>query len=284
MKIILSRKGFDSGAGGVASPILPDGRLVSLPIPQADGTCRYADVALDTIDASSLAPIVAGLSRGRVAGDSRLHLDPDLVPSCRPRRTGWRPVFGQTGAAQTHLSREGVSAGDLFLFFGWFRQVECAGGTWRYVRGAPQIHAFFGWLQVGAIYHVVPELARRLPWAADHPHLVKAYLPPNAVYVSADELTLPDGSRTGLPGAGVFKQFRPAHQLTEDGASRTRWRLPGWFLPEAGPTLSFHREPGAWRRDGKHVRLKSVARGQEFVFDASAVRKPASRWLSTLFA
>ena len=33
MKIILSRKGFDSENGGYASPILPDGSLVSLPIP-----------------------------------------------------------------------------------------------------------------------------------------------------------------------------------------------------------------------------------------------------------
>ena len=29
MKIILSRKGFDSGSGGVPSPIFPDGQLLS---------------------------------------------------------------------------------------------------------------------------------------------------------------------------------------------------------------------------------------------------------------
>ena len=31
MKIILSRKGFDSANGGGPSPIFPDGRLLSLP-------------------------------------------------------------------------------------------------------------------------------------------------------------------------------------------------------------------------------------------------------------
>ena len=36
MKLILSRKGFDSTAGGVASPIFPGGEMYSLPI-QADG-------------------------------------------------------------------------------------------------------------------------------------------------------------------------------------------------------------------------------------------------------
>ena len=34
MKIILSRKGFDSSAGGYASPILDGKRLISLPIPE----------------------------------------------------------------------------------------------------------------------------------------------------------------------------------------------------------------------------------------------------------
>lgn len=33
MKIILSRKGFDSSYGGYPSPILPDGSLLSIPIP-----------------------------------------------------------------------------------------------------------------------------------------------------------------------------------------------------------------------------------------------------------
>ena len=33
MKIILSRKGFDSANGGAASPLFDDGSAVSLPIP-----------------------------------------------------------------------------------------------------------------------------------------------------------------------------------------------------------------------------------------------------------
>lgn len=33
MKIIFSRKGFDASYGGYPSPILPDGRMISLPIP-----------------------------------------------------------------------------------------------------------------------------------------------------------------------------------------------------------------------------------------------------------
>ena len=37
MKIIISRKGFDSKFGGTASPILPDGTMLSFPIPDEQG-------------------------------------------------------------------------------------------------------------------------------------------------------------------------------------------------------------------------------------------------------
>ncbi len=45
MKIILSRKGFDSSAGGVPSPIFPDGGLLSLPIPDKASQIACNDIA-----------------------------------------------------------------------------------------------------------------------------------------------------------------------------------------------------------------------------------------------
>ena len=44
MKVVLSRKGFDSSAGGVASPIMPDGTMLSLPIPDRTSPVSYADI------------------------------------------------------------------------------------------------------------------------------------------------------------------------------------------------------------------------------------------------
>ena len=41
MKVILSRKGFDAKNGGIPSPILPDGSLLSLPIPSTVDRCTY---------------------------------------------------------------------------------------------------------------------------------------------------------------------------------------------------------------------------------------------------
>ena len=46
MKIILSRKGMDSNTGGLASPILPNGTLLSLPIP-SDDKITYSSIQWD---------------------------------------------------------------------------------------------------------------------------------------------------------------------------------------------------------------------------------------------
>lgn len=45
MKIIMSRKGFDSGYGGVASPIFSDRSMVSLPIPARWSVKSYEDAS-----------------------------------------------------------------------------------------------------------------------------------------------------------------------------------------------------------------------------------------------
>jgi len=44
VKIILSRKGFDSTSGGVPSPIFPDGRMLSLPIPDKQSHISYEKI------------------------------------------------------------------------------------------------------------------------------------------------------------------------------------------------------------------------------------------------
>ena len=44
MKIILSRKGFDSQYGGHPSPILPDGTLLSIPIPSKDEIYKFSEL------------------------------------------------------------------------------------------------------------------------------------------------------------------------------------------------------------------------------------------------
>ena len=45
MRVILSRKGFDSSNGGCASPIFPDNTMLSLPIPSEDGNMDYGELS-----------------------------------------------------------------------------------------------------------------------------------------------------------------------------------------------------------------------------------------------
>jgi hypothetical protein len=276
MKLILSRKGFDASWGGCASPIAEDDSLLSLPIPDRASSIRYRDIRGNNGD--SIAPIVAQLSRGRIRAGDRAHLDPDLRSSSLRRLRGWRPLFGQAAAAQAHLARHQVGAGDVFLFFGWFRRVERKSGRFQFVRGAPDLHVIFGWMQVGQVVEVSATTAARMPWAAYHPHLVgtRCYSR-NTLYVASPRI---DTIGVDLPGGGVFPRFQPRLCLTnlEPYEGRSSWRLPRGINPDGRPALSRHGDCTRWLGGNDFVRLRSVPIGQEFVLDLDAYPE-AREWL-----
>lgn len=283
MRIVLSRKGFDSSAGKVASPIFDDGSMVSLPIPERGSGTKYGEVATRR---GPLGELVEQLTHDEVPRTHDVHLDPDLEAEARERAPGWRPSFGQVGAAQTVLARNGVGVGDVFLFYGWFREVEATARGLQYKRGAPDRHVLFGWLQIGEVLEpqrdAVPE------WARSHPHVVVPERTNNTLYVASERLELPDGMVQDrgavLAGAGVFTHFHEALRLTAPGASRSLWSLPAWFEPRDGrPALGYHDDRTRWRRDGDRVLLDSAKRGQEFVLDATHCPE-ATAWLRELFA
>lgn len=279
MKIILSRKGFDSSAGGVPSPILPDGRIVSLPIPDPLSPIRYGEIGGDVRDVGEL---VSNLTSGHIRRSTRAHLDPDLVATDRPRPEGWRPVFGQEGAAQGHLRNALVGPGDLFVFFGLFQHVIRRRGRWIFARDAPRVHLIWGWLQIDRIVPVAacPESVRRR--VGDHPHLHHAATADNVLYLARRRLLLP-GVRSALAGSGVFPRHERLLQLSDPFASRpSLWRLPAWLHPgQRRVALSYHRRPTRWSKAGGVTRLRSAPRGQEFVLDAGQYPE-AVRWLLRL--
>jgi len=276
MKIIFSRKGFDSSAGGIPSPILPDGQLLPLPVPQPDGPVRFSDLRVEGRTLSSMIKQLGGRCwRGRC------HLDPDLDAGLMTRPEGWLPAFGQYGSAQRHLEQEGVGTGDLFLFFGWFRQTEWVKGRLQFVSGAPDLHILHSWLQVGEVCPVDENLVGRWPGLVQHPHLLKDY-PFNTLYLPSEQLVVDNQSLA--TGSGMFGHWRPELQLTVPGELRSIWRLPDCFSPQASVSvLSYHRNPERWRSLEEGVQLSAVYRGQEFVVE-SARKEQVSEWLSeTLF-
>jgi len=285
MKLILSRKGFDSTTcnGGVASPILPGGTLLSLPIPRKESPICYAQLRLGQVD---LTKVVADLKKdSRAILDSHgAHLDPDLNATLyHPRLPGWRPIFGQVDAAQAHLERHGTTIGDLFLFFGWFRRVEPdENGHYRFVKGAPDLHVIYGWLQVGEVIRVNDKPSCVPQWASYHPHFYGERGANNTVYIAREILKL-DGVPATISGGGVFERYHEDLCLTAPGEDRRSvWRLPAWFYPknERVP-LSYHRNRKRWEQRGGWTFLRSVAKGQEFVMDTEQYPE-ALEWLASL--
>jgi hypothetical protein len=282
MKIVLSRKGFDSSYGGVPSPIFDDGSMLSFPIPSRSGR-PVGDLQHRGL---GVAPVMQALTGARFNSTTTVHLDPDLEASTVERIPGWRPTFGQVAAAQRHLTNQRVGPGDLFLFFGWFRRVRASAGSWAYARSDAGTHTLFGWLQVEEVLAVgdASKLLMTRPWLAHHPHVVFASTvgASNTIYVAAEKVTM-NGRRLAVPGAGVFPKWSSNLQLTAPGFTRSVWDLPGWMMPGRGLSapLTYHGRLSRWQAIGDRVRLESVAKGQEFVQDVGT-NQHALAWVQQL--
>jgi Nucleotide modification associated domain 3 len=239
MRVIFSRKGFDSAAGNAPSPII-DGEPISLPIPTKRRSKTNYLVA-------GLGEIVEQMTKGRIGAAHLCHEDPMF--------SNGRWAFGQTGAAQSHLERNGVGVGDVFLFFGLFASLD----------GRDRHHRIFGYLAIDEV--------RRLggrPSKSDnpkgflrrHPHTIGEWNENNTLYLGS-------GAKAG--------SAHPYLRLTKAGAPVSVWTVPAW-LKAAG--LTYHRNPARWANDKE---LHVASRGQEFVSNIGNRAAPRE-WLRTMRA
>lgn len=259
MKIILSRKGFDSGFGGYASLILPDGTIQSLPIPSSSDVLTYAEVK-SRYHQSSLIELMKSIKKQikeyewkPLDDTTNCHLDPDIDLYAIDRTPEWKGCFGQIGAAQTVLENSNVDKDDLFLFFGWFNECYESDGKLQMKKGDGK-HVLFGYLQIGEIIHTSTDT---IPdWLKYHPHSNSSRLSNtnNCIYVARETCSW-DNS---IPGYGVFK-YTSELDLTMPGMSRSKWNLPSIFK---GLSITYHTQK-SWK-DGY---FQSAARGQEFVVE-----------------
>ena len=227
MKVILSRKGFDSMNGGCPSPIMPDGTLLSMPIP-SDDEANYDDLYYNGI---SYSRILQQIAPQKTFG--HCHVDPDIRVNCRKREIeNWRPAFGQIGSAQGVLTNAGVESGDLFLFFGWFRKVELYNGCYRYISRRKgnfydhsDVHVIYGYMQIGEIL-TTRDRVSMYPW---HPHASNSRIGngTNAIYIPTDTLSfLPE-----YRGYGTL-DYRVDRVLTMENRNRGTWNELPFLMPE----------------------------------------------------
>lgn len=235
MKIVFSRKGFDSGSGKAASPII-EGRPISLPIPATKE-------AVVTYKSLGLGEVVEEVTKGKISRADFCHHDPMFVNG--------ECVFGQQGAAQAHLARNGIGPGDLFLFFGLF--------TDEHTR--ERHHRIFGYLKVERVCAVAELSAtdRADLRQLDHPHVVRALVTNDTIYRGE-----------GLHAAKANPELR----LTRPGGPVSQWIVPPW-LPKLG--LTYHGDTRRWAKSGE---LTLVSRGQEFVCDIGD-HPEATAWVAS---
>ena len=190
MRLIFSRKGFDSGSGGAPSPII-GGRPVSLPIP-ASGKSKTKFGQL------GLGNLVEGATKGRLCANDLCHADPWF--------SNGMCAFGQTGSAQGHLANNDVGVGDVFLFFGLFADEAS---------GEPH-HRIFGYMRIEEVRALGPDPDQALiPWfAPDHPHFIGHRDRNNTLYLG--------------PGRTCSRAL-PSLRLTQTGGPLCSWDVPSWL-------------------------------------------------------
>ena len=239
------------GNGGIPSPILPDGTLISMPIPTTGSEIiKYADLNYDN---KSYLEIVKDLNPRFPY--TYCHLDPDIRKSITNQDDQWKSLFGQCGGAQGHLNKHLIEVGDIFLFFGCFRQTERdKTGKLRFVRNSPELHIIYGYMQIGEIVKEKNRIKKEFNW---HPHSDEIHLEKvnNTIYVASDKLSL-DNS---LSGYGTF-DLKTNRILTKPGMTRTKWDLPEYFKDV---TITRHD-----KESFKEDHFQAVNIGQEFVIYA----------------
>ena len=244
-RLILSRKGFDAKAGGSASPIFSDGRIFSIPIPQNHPSPKkYKDLDFYGASGTELLKEVSA----KVKPSDYCHNDPLLNEDIG--------IFGQAGSSQTELKNSSVGPGDLFLFFGWFKNFSTKGRD---------LHHLFGWLQIKEIIEgskAITTYLKKKNIAHPHGHGDTSKFLNNTIYIGKKNLEINE-KKVFDRGHGLFKKTHDDLILTEANKTRSRWKLPSkYFLNTEGLFLNRMK----WENE-KESTIFYKGFGQEFILD-----------------
>jgi len=263
MKIIFSRKGFDSSAGGHPSPIFPDGTLFSIPIPDKKTSIAYNDLNF-SYEKEPIQKILNDITNKKIKSGKKhscdyqfnkfkCHYDPMFINF----ENNTYMVLGQEGGNASHLINQDVKEGDIFLFWGWFKEVEKVNNKWYYKRNSPDIHLIWSYMEVEKRLIVKDnkeKILRDYPFLAKHPHIEVKRKNPNVIFLSKKFKKLKFQKNVALTDIENYK-------------GRSYWKLPKFFnQPQAFSYLK-----NFIKIDDEYVLVKSPNRGQEFVLDLDKV-------------
>lgn len=245
MKIIFSRKGWDSSAGGKPSPIF-SGSGISLPIPDVPpNPIFYRGLSPSALikHYPNLDSFLKRYAPSFLTATTRAHLDPDLDLSVIPRASGWVPCFGQDNGAASHLDNQRITIGDVFIYYGWFDDVNMT--TLR--RSNNDRFCVFGYLQIGNIFYN-PTLSTTPSWLHYHPHISHgSTYRNNRIYTASPSLKFPSESGIYLPkhsGGGILNPADKSRCLTTTLGKRGLY--PDVLLSHC-PTMTKQRQEHVWQ-------------------------------------
>jgi hypothetical protein len=239
MKIIFSRKGFDTSNGGFPNLILPDGTMFAIPIPDKKQKFRYGNLDF-TYEGENIFKIINDVTNNRIKYSSKKkkRVVTKSIDYCTSAFTAHNDPFfhkefgyflGQQYSAQGHLDKNNVGKGDLFLFFGNFREIEKDDGQWQFVRNKYVRHVLFGWLQIDNVTNLndfsqKEKLLQTYPFLESHPHINYNY-PKNTLYSPSTKAMEINGTKLGVKGSGQFK-----YSASINIGDPCKQRLTAWVL------------------------------------------------------
>ena len=257
MKVILSRKGFEPTHGGIPSPIMPDGTLLLLPKPVEEGAVSYDNLSYQGLSYYDIA--VSLDKRLEVTlNHAKCHTGCYITPLNHNPPLEWYPAYVHNGPLESHLSKQKVSVGDIFLFYGWFRQTEYDSmHRLRYVADAPEQNIVFSYFQIGAIIKDISFFSKQYNWQL-HTFIDKSNTIPSTIYLPTKKLSY----NNHQPGCGILSNSSK-QILTKPGYNYNQWQLPD-FLCTPDVTITYHNNRNNGFISGKDY-FKASAISEEFV-------------------
>lgn len=275
MKIIFSRKGFDSSDGGSPSIILPDEKtMISFPIPVHG--LEEGDAPENILYKNENKTLKDYLDELKIRSDSKYHVDPEIQnlsvnksESFFKRGYG---TFGQCSSAAGHLFNNdikphSISEKDpaLFLFFGLFSKTRI-NDEGLLVRDGKSFHCFFGYLKATEAIIVSDSIPNDMK---THPHYRNRN---HKEYIKGGKNVIYRGAEFG-----VFKYSDKLRLTVENSDKVTNWAIPDCIK---AMTYNNNRIKNGKKENNKII-INSASRGQEFVITDSDEEKMKD-WLNNL--